>query len=47
VFVITIVLQVLGLFTGASVWSVIGGSLLSVIGLILLSTRDARSYFGT
>ncbi|MDQ7878326.1 hypothetical protein Q9R08_10110 [Microbacterium sp. QXD-8] len=46
VFAITIVLQVLGIFSGASLWSVIGGSLLSLIGLILLSTRDARSYFG-
>jgi len=46
VFLVTIVLQVLGLFSGASLWSVISGSLLSLIGLILLSTRDARSYFG-
>lgn len=46
VFVITIVLQAIGLFNGATLWSVIGGSLLSIIGLILLSTRDARAYFG-
>ncbi|WP_203582315.1 hypothetical protein [Microbacterium hibisci] len=45
VFVITIALQVLGLFNGAILWSVIGGSLLSLIGLILLNTRDARAYF--
>ena len=33
------------LFNGAILWSVIGGSLLSLIGLILLNTRDARAYF--
>ena len=47
VFVINIALEVLGMFNGESLWSAIGGSILSIIGLILLYTRSARRYFGS
>ncbi|NLP84332.1 hypothetical protein HF576_10755 [Microbacterium sp. CFH 90308] len=47
VFVINIVLEVLGMFNGESLWSAIAGSALSIIGLILLYTRSAREYFGS
>lgn len=47
VFTVTIVLEVLGLFAGESLWSVLAGSALSIIGLILLYTRSARAYFGS
>ena len=47
VFIVNIVLEVLGMFNGETLWSAIAGSLLSVIGLILLYTRAARSYFGS
>lgn len=47
VFVITIVLEVLGMFSGESLWSAIGGSALSIIGLILLYTPAARRWFGS
>lgn len=47
VFTANIVLEVLSMFGGESLWSVLGGSGLSIIGLILLYTRAARSYFGT
>lgn len=45
VFTVTIALEVLGLFSGESIWSVIGGSFLSLVGLILLYTRSASVYF--
>lgn len=47
VFVINIVLEVVGMFNGESLWSAIAGSALSIIGLILLYTRAARQYFGS
>lgn len=47
VFTVTIVLEALGLFAGESFWSVLGGAALSIIGLALLYTRDARAYFGS
>ncbi|MCP2638099.1 hypothetical protein K0817_016220 [Microbacterium sp. HD4P20] len=47
VFIINIVLEVLGMFNGESLWSAISGSILSIIGLILLYTRSAREYFGS
>ena len=47
VFVINIVLEVVGMFNGESLWSAITGSALSIICLILLYTRDARQYFGS
>jgi len=40
-------LEVLGMFNGESLWSAILGSALSIIGLILLYTRQAREYFGS
>lgn len=46
-FVINIVFEVIGMFTGESLWSAILGSALSIIGLILLYTRHAREYFGS
>ena len=46
VFIINIVLEVLGMFNGESLWSAISGSILSIIGLILLYTSSARRYFG-
>jgi hypothetical protein len=46
VFIANIVLEVIGMFTGETLWSAIGGSILSIIGLILLYTRSARRYFG-
>ncbi|WP_426322527.1 hypothetical protein [Microbacterium sp. E-13] len=46
VFVANIVLEVLGMFNGESLWSALAGSILSIIGLILLYTRRAREYFG-
>jgi hypothetical protein len=46
VFVANIVLEVLGMFNGETLWSAIAGSILSIIGLILLYTRRAREYFG-
>ncbi|MCC2034017.1 hypothetical protein [Microbacterium allomyrinae] len=46
VFVLNIVLEVLGMFSGESLWSAIAGAGLSIIGLILLYTRSARAYFG-
>ena len=47
VFIANIVLEVLGMFSGESLWSAISGSILSIIGLILLYTRSAREYFGS
>ncbi|MGK3953977.1 hypothetical protein ACLKM7_16805 [Microbacterium sp. I2] len=47
VFIANIVLEVLGMFNGESLWSAIAGSILSIIGLILLYTRSAREYFGS
>ena len=47
VFIANIVLEVLGMFNGESLWSAISGSILSIIGLILLYTRSAREYFGS
>ena len=47
VFIINIVFEVLGMFNGESLWSAIAGSILSIIGLILLYTRSAREYFGS
>jgi phage-related minor tail protein len=47
VFVVNIVFEVLGLFSGEGLWSVIAGSLLSVVGLVLLYTRPARTFFGS
>ncbi len=47
VFILNIVLEVLGMFSGESLWSAITGSALSIIGLILLYTRAARAYFGS
>ena len=47
VFVISIVLEVIGMFNGESLWSALTGSALSIIGLILLYTRAARQYFGS
>ena len=47
VFIANIVLELLGIFTGETLWSAIGGSILSIIGLILLYTRQARAYFGS
>lgn len=47
VFVVNIVLEVLGMFSGEGLWSAIAGSALSIIGLILLYTRAARAYFGS
>lgn len=47
VFVINIVFEVIGMFNGESLWSAILGSALSIIGLILLYTRQAREYFGS
>lgn len=47
VFIANIVLELLGIFTGETLWSAIGGSILSIIGLILLYTRSARQYFGS
>ena len=47
VFILNIVFEVLGMFSGESLWSAIGGSILSIIGLILLYTRAAREYFGS
>ncbi|MGP3536195.1 hypothetical protein ACTU3I_15470 [Microbacterium sp. RD1] len=47
VFIVNIVLEVLGLFSGETLWSAIAGSILSIIGLILLYTRPARAYFGS
>jgi hypothetical protein len=47
VFILNIVLEVLGMFNGESLWSAITGSVLSIIGLILLYTRAAREYFGS
>ncbi|WP_019180957.1 hypothetical protein [Microbacterium yannicii] len=46
VFIANIVLEVLGMFNGESLWSAISGSILSIIGLILLYTSSARAYFG-
>ena len=45
VFIVNIVLEVIGLFQGESLWSALGGSILSVIGLILLYTPAASRYF--
>jgi len=47
VFVVTIVLELLSVFAGESLWSAIWGALLPIIGLILLYTRQARAYFGS
>ena len=47
VFIANIVLELLGIFTGETLWSAISGSILSIIGLILLYTRSARQYFGS
>ena len=46
VFVANIVLELLGMFNGESLWSALAGAILSIIGLILLYTRRAREYFG-
>ena len=47
VFIANIVLEVLGMFNGESLWSALTGSILSIIGLILLYTGRAREYFGS
>ena len=47
VFTVTIILEVVGLFSGESFWTAVGGAILPIIGLILLYTRDARAYFGS
>ncbi|MFB7894157.1 hypothetical protein ACFC1I_18290 [Microbacterium sp. NPDC056044] len=47
VFIANIVLEVLGMFNGEGLWSAVSGSILSIIGLILLYTRSARQYFGS
>lgn len=47
VFTITIAVEVLGMFWGESLWSALSGSILSIIGLILLYTRAAREWFGS
>lgn len=47
VFTVTIILEVISIFAGDSVWSAIGGMILPAIGLILLYTRSARAYFGS
>ena len=47
VFMVTIILEAVGLFSGESFWTVLGGAILPIIGLILLYTRDARAYFGS
>ncbi len=45
VFVLNIVLEVIGMFNGETLWSALAGSILSIIGLILLYTRSAQQYF--
>lgn len=46
VFVIHIAIAVMSMFGGESLWSAISSAALSIIGLILLYTQAARSYFG-
>ncbi|MEV8134495.1 hypothetical protein [Microbacterium aurantiacum] len=45
VFSITVILGIVSLFSGEGFWSVLAGSFLSIVGLILLSTQNARRYF--
>ena len=46
VFVINIVVAVLSIFGEGTLWSAFSSAFLSIVGLVLLSTQNARRYFG-